>query len=41
MTSLSGCQNLYTAETYSTYTPWNSNTESRIGTGFIIEATVS
>lgn len=26
-----------TAETYSTYTPWNSNTESRIGTGFVIE----
>lgn len=26
-----------TAETYSNYTPWNSNTESRIGTGFVIE----
>ncbi|MGB1008947.1 MAG: PDZ domain-containing protein [Thiolinea sp.] len=26
-----------TAETYSSYTPWNSNTESRIGTGFIIK----
>lgn len=25
-----------TAETYSTYAPWNSNTESRIGTGFVI-----
>ncbi len=26
-----------TAETYSNYTPWNSNTESRIGTGFVIK----
>lgn len=26
-----------TAETYGTYTPWNSNTESRIGTGFVIK----
>lgn len=25
-----------TAETYSTFSPWNSNTESRIGSGFII-----
>ena len=26
-----------TAETYSSYAPWNSNTESRIGTGFLIQ----
>ena len=26
-----------TAETYSSYAPWNSNTESRIGTGFVIK----
>ncbi len=26
-----------TAETYNTYSPWNSDTESRIGTGFVIE----
>lgn len=26
-----------TAETYSNYTPWNSDTESRIGTGFVIK----